>query len=474
MLTWVHYVPSPLVFLLISRPTFKYFTWHTTALGFLGCLTMCFLIEKVYMLVACSILCLLVLVLHYMPFERQPWGSISQALLFHQVRKYLLMLDLRKAHVKFWRPQILHIVSNPLTCCDTIDFINDIKKGGLYVVGHVEVGDFEKEPRDPTQQHYESWLSLVDLLKVKAFIELTMAPSVREGMHHLIRCSGLGGMKPNTICLGFYDSHGPINSLASRGQQPTNFLRRMYTLERSTVDVNTLAQSGSFPSVRQGDEPKSLSQAEYVNMLVDIFKMSKNICLFRNFHLLDKEMIFQRSQKSYIDVWPVNVFRPDTVNYFDTTCLFMLQLACILHMVKKWEKHSIIRIFMCIDQQGEETERRRKKLSNLLLQLRILGELKTVEWNHVTDKFDHRAVADQSDDSTTRPDRLTPEYLTAMNQLIRSHTSNTAVCFLYLPKVPKDMGTLHAKYLKHLDQLTDKLPPTVLVHGIHPVTSTSL
>lgn len=63
---------------------------------------------------------------------------------------------------------------------------------GLYVIGHVTPGqDFSQMTEDPTLEGYTHWLSLVDHLKVKAFVELTVARTVREGLHHLVRISGM-------------------------------------------------------------------------------------------------------------------------------------------------------------------------------------------------------------------------------------------------------------------------------------------
>ena len=61
-------------------------------------------------------------------------------------------------------------------------------------------------PSDPVQQQYNFWLSLVDKLGVKAFVDLTLSPSVRQGTQHLLRITGLGEYHNNNMTDDYDDN----------------------------------------------------------------------------------------------------------------------------------------------------------------------------------------------------------------------------------------------------------------------------
>uniref|UniRef100_T1HC55 Amino acid permease/ SLC12A domain-containing protein n=1 Tax=Rhodnius prolixus TaxID=13249 RepID=T1HC55_RHOPR len=269
------------------RPSFKMFSWSTALIGLLGTLVMMFVINPMYAAASIVLCFLLIVLLHLFSPSSQTagWGSLTQALIFHQVRKYLLMLDSRKEHVKFWRPQVLLLVRNPRGSTPLLHFANDMKKSGLYVLGHVITGkQFSQFELDPTVSQYPHWLSLVDHLKIKAFVELTVARTLREGLSHLTHISGLGAMKPNTIVLGFRDDHKPIDYFQRPGSE--------YITDKFEVEGTRLFE------LRNNDT--QVQDVEYVHLISDILRMKKNICIARHFCDYSKTHISKMSGEAAV------------------------------------------------------------------------------------------------------------------------------------------------------------------------------
>ncbi|KAJ2722153.1 hypothetical protein GGI07_003489 [Coemansia sp. Benny D115] len=183
------------------RPTFHYFKAWTAFLGAGGCFAIMLFVDTTSALISTAVVIILFLYVHY-TCPPKPWGDVTQSLIYHQCRKFMLRLDLRKDHVKFWRPQILLLVNNPRSSLNLVRFCNSLKKGGLYVIGHVIRGDFYDRVSEYKQQE-AAWMRLIDVLRVKAFLNLTISDSDDAGARSIAFGAGLGGMRPNIVVMGF-------------------------------------------------------------------------------------------------------------------------------------------------------------------------------------------------------------------------------------------------------------------------------
>lgn len=101
------------------------------------------------------------------------------------------------------------------------------------------------------------------------------------------------------------------------------------------------------------------------------------------------KLVFSVRTKKYIDVWAVNFLNPSEQDAFDTTSLFMMQLACIVNMVPIWSK---LRLRLCICDEARtgyfhlnsSSQSHTERLSNLTRELRIDADLHPVSgWNNV-------------------------------------------------------------------------------------------
>lgn len=84
--------------------------------------------------------------------------------------------------------------------------------------------------------------------------------------------------------------------------------------------------------------------------------------------------LFRKKKYKYIDVWPVNFFTPTKNDLYDTSSLFMMQLACIIKMIAVYKKHTLrVHLLNTIDIQSQ-----RVQLKLLLSTLRINASIHEV------------------------------------------------------------------------------------------------
>lgn len=84
------------------RPSWRLYGWGTAVIGSIICAGAMFYMNPVGAAVSVALfMALFIYVMFRGPAVN--WGDISQALIYHQVRKFLLRLDPRRSHVKYWR-----------------------------------------------------------------------------------------------------------------------------------------------------------------------------------------------------------------------------------------------------------------------------------------------------------------------------------------------------------------------------------
>lgn len=297
------------------RPGFKFFSWQTAFLGSLTSAGAMFFIDETYASLAICVLIALFLLIHYLcPPKR--WGDVSQNLIYHQVRKYLLRL--KPEHIKFWRPHIILLINNPRNQTRLIQFCNSLKKGSLYILGHVIVTDDFSTGVDEAKLQQQAWTNYIsEFSRIKAFVQLTMSPSLTWGVRNLILAAGLGGMRPNIAVIGFYNMNDLRNSnpaypipdiptsITAKMKRPTKSDgKRVY---RRRGDTSARLLEGTLPTDIIRTEGMMMP-TEYMTILEDLaLRYKLNVAVGHGFDALETPRTDGSNTKKYVDLWPIQM-----------------------------------------------------------------------------------------------------------------------------------------------------------------------
>ena len=335
-----------------------------------------------------GILIIIFLIIHYTTPPKS-WGDVSQSLIYHQVRKYLLRL--RPFSVRYWRPQILLFVNDPRKQYRLVQFCNSLKKGGLFVLGHVIVArDFGTAVPEARQQQ-AAWTKYIDFSRVKAFVNIAISPAIEWGARNVVLGAGLGGLTPNIVIFGIYNLNEYRNNIpliAVPTPQNSMSKQNVACTKYPQIGSNTVRNVGNI----HGDLPTDtcrteggVSPREYVTILEDmLLRLQINVAIAKGFEHLEFPSLHEGKAKRYIDLWPIQMSAEIateggeekqnvlTTN-FDTYTL-ILQLGCILNTVPAWKKAYKLRVVVFVEYESD-VEEERGRVETLLENLRINAEV---------------------------------------------------------------------------------------------------
>ncbi|CAL1604290.1 unnamed protein product [Knipowitschia caucasica] len=188
------------------RPRFKYYHWTLSFLGMSMCLALMFISSWYYAIVAMGIAGMIYKYIEYQGAEKE-WGDGIRGLSLSAARYALLRLEVGPPHTKNWRPQLLVLLKLDedlhVKYPRMLTFASQLKAGkGLTIVGTVIQGHF-LDSFGELQAAEQAVKNMMEIERVKGFCQAVVANKVREGIVHLMQSCGLGGMKHNTVVMGW-------------------------------------------------------------------------------------------------------------------------------------------------------------------------------------------------------------------------------------------------------------------------------
>ncbi|XP_076165217.1 solute carrier family 12 member kcc isoform X2 [Ptiloglossa arizonensis] len=188
------------------RPRFKYYHWSLSFLGLSLCIAIMFMTSWYYALLAMVMAGCIYKYIEYRGAEKE-WGDGIRGLALSAARYSLLRLEEGPPHTKNWRPQILILakLTDDLVpkYRKLFAFASQLKAGkGLTVCVSCIGGDYIQNSGEALAAKQSLRKTIIEE-KVKGFVDVLVARNIVDGLSSLIQTTGLGGMKPNTVILGW-------------------------------------------------------------------------------------------------------------------------------------------------------------------------------------------------------------------------------------------------------------------------------
>lgn len=170
------------------------------------CVAVMFMTSWYYALLAMGMAGVIYKYIEYCGAEKE-WGDGIRGLALSAARYSLYRLEEGPPHTKNWRPQILFLskISEDLTpkYRKLFAFVHQLKAGkGLTVCVGCLHGDYSTRSKD-AQKAKQNLRKVMEEERVKGFVDVLVTRNIADGLSGVVQTTGLGGLKPNTVILGW-------------------------------------------------------------------------------------------------------------------------------------------------------------------------------------------------------------------------------------------------------------------------------
>ncbi len=226
------------------RPSFKLSHWSSALLGAIGCAAAMLLLDPLWASVGTGAMVFLVWWIGRKEI-RAAWGDVRSGTAFEQARRALLKLEETRYHPKNWRPIILALSGGAWRRNHLAQYGSWLTAGrGIMILAQVmeETGEQLNERRDEEEDKLRKFIAGEQL---QAFPAVVIEPDLLNGVESLVECCGIGGIRPNTVLIGWADN-------PKRLARFCQVLRRIAELERSALIVYCPDEEKRLTAAPQG------------------------------------------------------------------------------------------------------------------------------------------------------------------------------------------------------------------------------
>jgi hypothetical protein len=213
------------------RPRFKYSNWWLALLAAIGCLIAMLLIDAVWAVVSLIAMAGLYWSIRRKGIEARG-GDVHSGMAFERARLALLKLESEPVHAKNWRPIILALGAASAGRRRILEFGQWLTAGrGVLSLGQV-VSEGSEDRIARGEKIERVVRQTISDEGIEAFPAVVVDDELLDGLKSLLLCHGIGGVRPNTVLLGWSNNTEKLERFSS-------ILRLCERLRRNIVVVKS-------------------------------------------------------------------------------------------------------------------------------------------------------------------------------------------------------------------------------------------